>query len=269
MMPKPAQFLLRFDDLCPSVPRAGFSRFLPLIEEFCLRPILAVIPNNLDPELQLAPIDPEFWTHMRAMQAAGAAIGLHGYSHLCVSRGAGLLPLHRTTEFAGVAEETQRQWIRAGLTILRGHGLNPRIWVAPRHGFDRDTLRVLIKEGINLVSDGLARTPFLRDGVIWIPQQLWAPMDKTKGLWTICIHSNTAPDSLVQQLRIFLNQHAGQFTSLDLVLAELKPRKLSLAERVYGGFALRRFQISRLNGFVSGHGFSRAEKSQKKAGFSP
>ncbi len=244
-MPIPAQFLLRFDDLCPTVACAGLSRFLPLIDEFGLHPILAVIPNNLDPELQLAPPDPEFWARMRDLQAAGAAIGLHGYSHLCVSRGAGLLPLHRTTEFAGVAEETQRQWIREGLTILRGHGLNPRIWVAPRHGFDRNTLRVLRNEGISLVSDGFARVPFQRDGVTWIPQQLWAPVDKSKGLWTICVHSNTAPDSLVEQLRVFLDQRAGQFTSLDRVLAELKPGNLSLTERVYEAFALRRFQLSR------------------------
>jgi predicted deacetylase len=245
MMPKPAQFLLRFDDLCPTVACDGFSRFLPVIAEFGLQPILAVIPNNLDPELQVADPDPEFWARMRALQNAGAAIALHGYSHLCVSRGASLLPLHRTTEFAGVAEQTQRQWIRAGLTILRGHGLNPRIWVAPRHGFDRNTLRVLRNEGISLISDGFARVPFLRDGVTWIPQQLWTPVDKSKGLWTICVHSNTAPDSLLEQMRVFLDQHAGQFTSLDRVLAELKPRNLSLAERVYEEFALRRFQVSR------------------------
>lgn len=245
MMPKPAQFLLRFDDLCPTVARAGLSRFLPLIAEFGLQPILAVIPNNLDPELQLADPDPEFWARMRSMQAAGAAIALHGYSHLCVSRGEGLLPLHGTTEFAGVPEETQRQWIRAGLTILRGHGLNPRIWVAPRHGFDRNTLRVLRKEGISLVSDGFARVPFLREGVTWIPQQLWAPVDKSKGLWTICIHANTAPDSLLEQLYVFLSRHAGQFTSLDRVLAELKPENLSLGERLHEAIALRRLQVSR------------------------
>lgn len=247
MMPVPAQFLLRFDDLCPTVPRAGFSRFLPLIEEFGLHPILAVIPNNLDPQLQLAPPDPEFWARMRDLQAAGAAIGLHGFRHLCVSRGAGLLPLHRTTEFAGVAEQAQRQWIHAGLTILRGHGLNSRIWVAPRHGFDRNTLRVLRDEGISLVSDGFARVPFLRDGVTWIPQQLWAPVDKAKGLCTICIHAHTAPDALLEQLHLFLRRHAGQFTSLDRVLAEFKPENLSLSERLHEAMALRRFQISRLS----------------------
>lgn len=55
MIPKPAQYLLRFDDLCPTVSRARWERFLPLIEEFGIRPILAVIPDNLDHSLELSP----------------------------------------------------------------------------------------------------------------------------------------------------------------------------------------------------------------------
>jgi predicted deacetylase len=246
MMPKPAQYLLRFDDLCPTFSRAGWERFVPLIEEFGIKPILAVVPDNQDPALQLAPPDSDFWAGMRAMEAAGAAIALHGYRHRCDSAGRGLLPLHQQTEFAGVPEATQREWIHAGLAILRGHGLNPRIWVAPRHGFDGGTLRALAAEGIETVSDGLARAPFTRGGVTWIPQQLWAPVEKSKGLWTICVHSNTAHDSLVDELRAFLGKHAAQLTSVERVLAEFEPSELSPSERLYEGFALWRMRASRM-----------------------
>ncbi len=125
MIPKPAQYLLRFDDLCPTMDRHRWQRFLPLIEEFGIKPILAVVPDNRDPALAVVEPDPEFWGEMRRMQACGATIGLHGYRHLPASKGSGLLPLHRMTEFAGVAAETQREWIHAGLEILRGRGLNP------------------------------------------------------------------------------------------------------------------------------------------------
>ncbi|MGP8175540.1 MAG: DUF2334 domain-containing protein [Terracidiphilus sp.] len=246
MIPRPAQYLLRFDDLCPTVSRARWQRFLPLIEEFDIRPILAVVPDNMDLKLEQSRPDPEFWDRMRALEAAGATIALHGFHHLCNSEGKSLVPLHRHSEFAGVPEEIQREWIQEGLNILRGHGLNPRIWVAPRHGFDRNTLRALRKEGIRLLSDGFARVPFKRGGITWIPQQLWAPVDKSNGLWTICVHSNTAGGSLVEQLRAFLAQHAGQFTSVDRVLAELKPVKLGLTERIYEAFALWRARASRL-----------------------
>jgi predicted deacetylase len=245
MIPRPAQYVLRFDDLCPTMDGERWQRFVPILKEFGVRPILAVVPDNRDPGLAVAPPDPDFWAQMRAMEAAGAAIGLHGYRHVCAARGRSLVPLHSETEFAGVAEETQREWIRAGLGILRGERLSAAIWVAPRHGFDRATLRALRDEGIGLISDGFARRPFVRGGVTWVPQQLWAPAAKASGLWTICIHPNTAPDSLVEELRGFLRRYAAQFTSVDRVVRELRPRGLGLLERAFGMASLLRIQIRR------------------------
>jgi predicted deacetylase len=246
MIPKPAEYLLRFDDLCPTMAHDRWQRFLPLIEEFHLRPILAVIPDNQDTELNLSLPAPEFWARMQAMEAAGATIALHGLHHHCASRGKSLLPLHVYTEFSGVPEETQQQWLREGLAILRGHGLNPTIFVAPRHGFDYATLRALGKEGIQMLSDGFARVPFIRGGIAWIPQQLWRPVEKSKGLWTICVHSNTATAAQVADLRAFLSEHAAQFTSVERVLAELSPGGLSLIERFHETLALWRTRAGKV-----------------------
>lgn len=246
MIPAPAQYLLRFDDLCPTVTAERWRQFEALIEEFRLQPILAVVPDNQDPDLQISPPDPDFWERMRALEAAGATIGLHGYRHVCASGGRGLLGLHRRSEFAGVAAATQRAWIAAGLRILRGHGINPKMWVAPRHGFDADTLTVLREEGISLLSDGFARVPFVRGGLTWIPQQLWGPVDQPAGLWTICVHPNTASASEIAALREFLAAHAAQFTSVDRALFHLQPATLTFAERVHAEIALSRFKISRL-----------------------
>jgi len=241
-----ARYVLRFDDFCPTMAWGRFQRFLPVIEEFGIRPILAVVPENRDPELDVWPSDPEFWSRMRAMQAAGATIGLHGYRHLCSSSGQSLVPLHETSEFAGVPEETQQKWIRSGLAILRGHGLDPQIWVAPRHGFDNATLRALRKEGVCAVSDGFARVAFRRGGLTWIPQQLWAPVEKRIGLWTICIHSQTATDRLVEQMFSFISRHAARFSSVDEVLHDFQPKELDRMERLYGEYLFGRVRISKL-----------------------
>jgi predicted deacetylase len=253
MIPRPAQYILRCDDLCPTVSQPGWQRYLDLIGEFRLQPILAVVPDNRDPDLALSPPNPEFWSSMRTLQAAGATIALHGFRHLSGSRGRSLMPLHRSTEFAGVPVEVQRQWIHAGMEILRGHGLNPRIWVAPRHGFDLQTLHALQQEGIHALSDGLARIPFTRDGITWIPQQLWEPVEKTHGLWTICVHPNTAQDSSVHRLHAFLQNHAAQFTSAERVLAEAWPPTAGLTERLYAARALVRIRASRFKRRFSIH----------------
>lgn len=245
MIPHPAQYLLRFDDLCPTMAAERWVLFENLIAEFGVQPILAVIPENRDPELAIANPAPDFWARMRSMEAAGAAIALHGYRHLCASSGRSLLPLHKLSEFAGVTEKTQRDWIQKSLEILRSHELNPRLWVAPRHGFDRRTLKALQAEGIFHIFDGFARVPYTRAGMTWIPQQLWAPAVKSGGVWTICIHSNNAGEEQVDELREFLRGHAGQFTSFDRVIAQFQLRPLDMRERFYEMATLWRFIVSR------------------------
>jgi len=243
---EPAQYLLRIDDLCPTMRRTQWQRLAEMIDEFSIRPILAVIPENQDPALAVEDPDPGFWRQMRSLEAAGAVIGLHGYRHLCLSRGRSLVPLARVSEFAGVLEETQRIWIHAGCEILRSHGLTPKVWIAPRHGFDHATLRALREEGIGVLTDGLARVPFTQGGLTWIPQQIWSPVEKSGGLWTICLHPATISEDQLTLLLQFLACHAAQFTSVDRVLAEFQPRPLELSERLYASWALWRRRGSRL-----------------------
>src|SRR5579859_1172186 len=156
MAPAQARYLLRFDDLCPTMSKKRFDGFLAIVKRHGVWPILAVVPDNHDPDLEMEDPDPGFWGQMRALEAAGATIAMHGYRHVCASVGPSILGLHQNSEFAGIDEERQCQWIRAGLAVLHGYGLSPRVFVAPRHGFDRATLRALIREGLGVVSDGFS-----------------------------------------------------------------------------------------------------------------
>ena len=240
-----AQYLLRFDDLCPTMDRRRWERFSSLIARFGIQPILAVVPDNLDPELQRDMPYAGFWDEMLALDASGAAIGLHGYRHLCLATGRSLIPLHKQSEFAGASREQQQEWIRAGLATLRSKGLQPRIWVAPRHGFDRTTLEVLREEGIGAISDGFAKRPFRDRSLTWIPQQLWQPVEKASGLWTICIHSNSASEQDVAQLESFLTRFGDRFTSLERVLSEWRIENRSLADRFFHVRKILQINISR------------------------
>jgi hypothetical protein len=246
----PARYLLRIDDLCPTVRREPLLRLAALIQEFKFRPILAVVPDNRDPGLCAGEHDESFWKRMCAMEQAGAAIALHGYQHRAESRGRSLVPLHRDSEFAGVSALTQRTWIRTGLEILLSRGLNPMLWAAPRHGFDRNTLEALLAEGISILSDGFARRPFLRGGFIWIPQQLWGPVDQHAGLWTICLHPNTMTKAQFDTLAAFVGERAAQFTSVEEALAEFPPSRLTCLERMREKAAFARFAGSKIGSWV-------------------
>jgi predicted deacetylase len=211
-----------------------------LIRQFGIHPILAVIPDNQDLDLETSPFNEHFWEEVRAMQREGAAIALHGYQHRCTSRAKSLLPLHRRSEFAGHPLIEQCSRIRTGLALLRGRGLNPRLFVAPNHSFDHVTLRALGEEGLPYLSDGFARVPFIRDGVTWIPQQLWGPVRRDKGLWTICLHPNAAGSRRLNELRHFIKKHGDQFTSFDKVIERFAPERLSFVERLHERLALWR-----------------------------
>jgi len=241
---KPVRYLLRLDDLCPTMDAGRWQCFFALIDEFALEPILAVVPDNRDPDLDRSPADPEFWPRLRALEAQGAAIVLHGLHHQSLSSGRSLIPLHRKTEFAGVPFDRQRAWMREGLGILRAQKLHPQLWVAPRHGFDRDTLRALDAEGIGVLSDGFARVPFTRYGLVWLPQQLWAPREKSSGVWTICMHPNTATEEQVEELRGFLVRHGDKFISVDQALISFPPKPYGLGERLFAVRALGRIRIA-------------------------
>lgn len=217
-----------------------WERFRKLINEFEIRPILAIVPDNHDSDLNHSPADPDFWEQMRSLEAAGATIAVHGFRHLCQSKGESLLALHRSSEFAGIEYETQHDWIRGGFRILREKGLHPQLWIGPRHGFDRNTIRALSALGVGYISDGFARVPFRRYGITWVPQQLWGPAAKKKGLWTICIHPCMASASSAKRLARFLEKHNHQFTSFDRVVREFPAKPLGPRERIYQRIALER-----------------------------
>jgi len=239
-LPKPAQYLLRVDDLCPTVHHERWSSVRELIREFRIRPILAVIPDNEDAALEKWTANPGFWEEMRALEREGAAIAMHGYRHECTVRARSLVPLHRRSEFAGLSLDVQRGYIRSGLALLRSEGLTPRLFVAPKHSFDRMTLLALSKEGLPYLSDGFARVPFQREGVTWIPQQLWSPSRRESGLWTICIHPNTTGTRRNSELRAFLRKYKDQFTTFEQVVATFRPSSLSLSEGIYSRLAMWR-----------------------------
>ena len=184
------------------------------------------------------------------MERGGATIALHGFQHLCQQARRSLIPLHREGEFGGAPFEVQRQRIRAGLRMLRAFGLDPKLFVAPRHSLDLATLRALRAEGIRFVSDGFTRRLFLRGGVVWIPQQLWSPIAKSRGLWTICLHPNTMDDGEFGALELFLMDHAKQFSSFPRVLQEHEPHKLTVAQHLYQWASIYRMVVRRKLGAV-------------------
>lgn len=217
--PKTAKYLLRFDDLCPTMNWRVWSEIEAALTEHRLKPILAVVPDNRDPKLQVDAPAEDFWDRVRAWQARGWTIALHGFQHKYIAERPGIITLRKNTEFAGVPAGEQEEKLRRGLEIFEREGIKSRVWIAPSNSFDATTVSLLPRFGIRTICDGYCRFPFLwpRE-VCWVPQQLFGFRPAPPGVWTVCYHHNHWTAADLTRFREGLDRFHADLWSLDDVL---------------------------------------------------
>ncbi|MFO1496835.1 MAG: DUF2334 domain-containing protein [Verrucomicrobiota bacterium] len=187
-----ARYLVRFDDICPTLNWEVWDPLESILEKLNIQPLLAVVPDNQDPALMVSPPASDFWERVRGWQKKGWSIGLHGWQHVYRTAQPGLVGINPFSEFAGVEPSAQAEMIQRGHKVLQEHGIVPQLWIAPGHSFDRHTIKALLLSGIKILSDGLF--PFVATdpwGMTWIPQQLWRFRAMPMGTWTVCCHINS------------------------------------------------------------------------------
>lgn len=225
-------YLIRFDDICPTMNWAAWEGIEAHLVRQNVRPILAVVPDNRDPNLMVAPPRKDFWEQVRKWQAMGWTIALHGYQHVYVNKNPGLMGLTRQSEFAGLSHQEQEDKLRKAAAIFAEHGVHVDAWVAPSHSFDRTTVKILGDLGVSVISDGLWPWPFSDKGrMTWVPQQLWTFQPKPPGVWTICNHPNGWTDHKVEWFGEMLESYAPKVTDLAAVLQVFSGREQTLSNR--------------------------------------
>jgi hypothetical protein len=203
------RYLLRFDDLTPTMNWRIWDQIERLLDEHSVQPLLAVVPDNRDPELRIDPPNPLFWERARNWQSKGWIIAQHGFQHVYDSVNAGQLHWWAQSEFAGHPRDLQLHRIRSGLSAMEANGLHPVAWAAPSHTFDADTLGALQQSGIHVISDGFGwRSRRDSRGLTWIPVQPWRPLLANQGIWSACLHHNGMKD--IRRFRDFVHKHAHQ-----------------------------------------------------------
>jgi predicted deacetylase len=226
-------YLIRFDDVCPSMNWKAWEKIEKLLIKYSIKPILAVVPDNRDPALNVDTVNTDFWCRVKEWQARGYTIALHGHNHVYVNKNSGLLRLNARSEFAGLDRSSQTKKIDSALRIFSNYGVSADAWVAPSHSFDAITLDVLREFGITIVSDGLSRWPY-RDskGTFWIPQQIWEFGPQKEGVWTVCYHHNSWSDERIMRFDGLLDTYGNKIISVKEVLKRYAERRMTLFDRV-------------------------------------
>jgi hypothetical protein len=226
------RYLVRFDDICPSMNWAVWDAIESQLIRHSVRPILAVVPNNRDPRLAVDSPRADFWERVRCWQRARYTIALHGYEHRYVNNNPGLMRLTYQSEFAGLSRNEQEAKLRMGLEIFAKYGVRVDAWAAPAHSFDRTTVAVLADLGVSVISDGLWPWPFTDDlGVTWVPQQLWNFAPKPAGIWTVCCHHNNWTPRKIEDFATNLEAYASTITDMATVIHTFSGRRATLTDQ--------------------------------------
>jgi hypothetical protein len=215
---KGPKYLLRFDDICPTMNWKVWSEIEAALLERKMKPILAIVPDNQDPVLQVDPPVEDFWERVRTWQARDWSIALHGYQHRYVTCHPGIVTPKKKSEFAGVPASEQEEKLRRGMRIFDQHGVRSHLWIAPSNSFDTTTVGLLPRFGISTVCDGHFRFPFVcRRNLFWVPHQLFGFRPAPSGVWTVCYHHNQWTDADLRQFRKDLDDYGAEISSLDEV----------------------------------------------------
>jgi peptidoglycan/xylan/chitin deacetylase (PgdA/CDA1 family) len=242
-----AKYLLRFDDLCPTMNWEIWAEIEALLLALRIKPLLAVIPDNREAKFNVGPAANDFWDRVRAWQERGWTIGLHGYQHLYVSANAGLVATRRKSEFAGLPTAAQEEKLRRGMEIFQREAIRTETWVAPGNTFDAVTVSLLPRFGIRIISDGNFHLPYLaRDRIFWIPQQLFHFRPAPAGIWTVCFHHNVWSEDALKQFRENVIRYQHDIVSVSDVVELYGERQSAWSE-----WLCMRPRLSRL--LIRGH----------------
>lgn len=242
-----AEYLVRFDDLCPTTNWLAWDQIERLLLENDVRPLIAVIPDNRDEKLlKIGEPLADFWDRVRAWQERGWTIGMHGYQHVPVTRERGMFGYSDWSEFAGLSREEQASKIQSAMAVFEREAVQPNVWIAPNHSFDETTLLALRDAGLRVISDGLSLYPYTdKNGMFWIPRQLSRFEKRPLGIWTVCLHHTRWTNAEVERFESLLIRFQGQLTNVDTILLSYPHRRWSIADSWFLGERRLKHRIAR------------------------
>lgn len=238
-------YLLRLDDAAPYWDEKKWGRMYNICKEYGIKPIIAIIPHCEDIKLQKYTYDEDFLETIKKYTDEGWTPALHGYNHVMSSFSGGINPVNNRSEFAGVSLDEQRKKIELGYKILESWGIFPKVFVAPAHTFDENTLVALReKTNIRIISDTIANDIYSRDEFFFIPQQTGQVREIQTKITTFCYHPNTTSEDEFVKLEKFLKKHSSKFVSFDDI--ELKSRKKSVYDELLSKIYFIRKNLMRI-----------------------
>lgn len=211
------KILARLDDLTPNRNVGRWKQVEQIMDRLDIRPVVACVPD--DKYFGPASATAAFWEDLRNLQGKGWEIALHGETHQVTK-----IPPEAThevffadkSEFVGLPEEEQLAKLTRAWNLFAEQGVKPRVFVAPNHGFDANTVRAILRHGaMQWISDGISWRVFHDRGLVWLPQLDWRIPRLRFGFRTVCLHPCTMSDGDIARFARAAEAAQPCFISVD------------------------------------------------------
>ena len=212
--------LIRFDDISENMKWEFMEKCEVLFDEYNIKPVLGIIPNNQDNELKKYPKKENFWQIVKRWQSKGWTIAMHGYSHVYDNETykKDFFGYGGKSEFFGHSLEEQKKRLKKGIKIFKENDIDIKIFFAPNHTYDENTFIALKQFGIKEVIDGYGLLPYTYKEIQFIPQLFYKTIMLPFGIQSTQLHINYWNEKDFSKIKKFIvKNHKKILTYNDAV----------------------------------------------------
>ncbi len=146
-----------------------WKRACEILETNNIKPLIGVIPFCHDPKLNKCEPIENFWEYIKLLEARGYTIAMHGYKHVYRTKERGMVGVAEQSEFAGLPYEEQYKCLQRAKKIFDDHEIDVKIFFAPSHSYDKNTLKALSQLGFRWISDGKSLKAYNFENLTLLP----------------------------------------------------------------------------------------------------
>ena len=246
--------LIRIDDVCENMNWNLMSKLESLFDNYSIKPVLGVIPNNRDEDFLSFPRNDNFWDQVRKWQDKGWEIVQHGdthiYDRLC-SKKSDYFEYGGGSEFFGHPLNVQEKRIKNGLEKFKREKINIRSFFAPNQTYDENTFIALKNCGINEVIDGYGLMPYTEKNVKFIPQLFEKVVLLPFGIQSTKLHLHVWDENDYKKFENFIKINSKKIITYDQALNKINDSFLYKIIRYFMSkiLKLKRMRLDKVSGY--------------------
>ena len=212
--------LIRLDDISENMNWSLMDKCEKIFDQYKIKPLLGVIPNNKDLELKKYPKNSDFWSRVKSWENKGWEISMHGFSHVYEqeTNKKDFFNYGGMSEFYGLDYNKQFNKINLGLKIFKDNKIEVRSFFAPNHTYDTNTFKALKENNLNIIIDGYGLFPFYKHELFFVPQLFYNEIFLPFGIQSTQIHLNYWNENKFKNFEKFLYKNKLNITDINSIL---------------------------------------------------